>query len=73
MRSSTRPAYPPGTRRNAVTAEALQSVAQRVLIEGRRVVGWSLPKPGAAAAAAADGPGEDDVDDDDDVDGEDEE
>jgi zinc protease len=39
-------------RRNAVTAEALRSAAQRVLLDSRRVVGWSLPKPGAAVAPA---------------------
>lgn len=43
-------------RRNAVTAEALRSVAQRVLLDSRRVVGWSLPKPGAPVEAPGDAP-----------------
>jgi len=59
-------------RRNAVTAEALRSVAQRVLVDSRRVVGWSLPKVGAAAAAAPSDAAaveldEDDLDDQDDL------
>ncbi|MEZ6018395.1 MAG: pitrilysin family protein [Planctomycetota bacterium] len=49
-------------RRNAVTAEELRSVAQRVLVDGRRVVGWSLPKPGAADI----GPADDDAGEEDD-------
>ena len=61
-------------RRNAVTAEALRSVAQRVLVDGRRVVGWSLPKPGAEAAstqAAADDGDDDELDADGELDGDD--
>ncbi len=52
-------------RRNAVTAEAVRNAVQRLLIDGRRVVGWSLPKAGAAASAPPDGEADDlDLDDD---------